>query len=360
MAQLDRLSVRGFKSIRALDDFKLRRLNVLIGANGAGKSNFISLFRMLSEMMAGRLEFFVSSQDGPDALLHRGLKHTKELCAEFRFGKNGYEVTLAPGAGRLIFTRETTTFVGDYYDARPHSLGAGHNEARLPQATGDSYAPFVRAAIASWRVYHFHDTSDTAGFRQAQAVRDNLFLKPQADNLAPFLRFLKEQHPESYALILATVRQVAPFLRDFVYRPEPGERVELEWFAEGDPDTPRGPRQLSDGTLRFIALAALLLQPVEFRPHTILIDEPELGLHPFALGLLGALLRRASAEGQIVVSTQSAELVSELSPDDVVVVSLDDGASTFRRLDADVLKEWLADYSLGDLWKMNVLGGRPR
>lgn len=359
MATLQRISIHGFKSIRALDSFELRDLNVLIGPNGAGKSNFINLFRMLAEMMERRLQLFVTAQDGPDSLLYGGRKRTSEIAADFEFGKNGYHVTLVPAGDRMVFSREVSTFSGDRFDANPHPLGSGHDEAKLPDAQ-DSYAPYVRNAIASWRVYHFHDTSETAGFRQAQAVRDNLRLKAQGDNLGPFLRFLKEQHPESYELILDTVRRAAPFIRDLVYRPDPGERMELEWLAADDPETPRGPRQLSDGTLRFLALATLLLQPRSLRPHTILIDEPELGLHPFALGLLGALLRRASSEGQIVVSTQSAELVSELEPEDVVVASLESGASVFRRLDREPLREWLADYSLGELWRMNVLGGRPR
>lgn len=152
---------------------------------------------------------------------------------------------------------------------------------------------------------------------------------------------------------------VAPFFGDFVYRREPGERVDLEWFQAGDPDTPMSPRQLSDGTLRFICLATLLLQPVQLQPDPILIDEPELGLHPFALVLLGELLRQAAEQRQLIVSTQSVDLVNELSPEDIVVVSLKKGASTFERFDAEQLQDWLADYTLGELWKMNVIGGRP-
>ena len=152
---------------------------------------------------------------------------------------------------------------------------------------------------------------------------------------------------------------VAPFFGDFVYRRDPGERIELEWFQADDPDTPRSPRQLSDGTLRFICLATLLLQPLQLRPSTILLDEPELGLHPYALTVLAGLLRQASGSNQLVVSTQSAELLSELQPEDIIVVDRKEGASTFERLDPERLKEWLADYALGELWKMNVLGGRP-
>jgi predicted ATPase len=359
MAQLTSLTVRGYKSIRALEDFELRSLNVLIGANGAGKSNFISLFRMLAELTERRLQLFVREQDGPDALLHGTRKRTKQIDAEFYFARNGYRISLQPAGERLVFAREETWFSGDMVD-KPHPLGSGHDEAKMPGVQGDSFAPYVRLAIASWRVYHFHDTSLSAAVRQAQAVRDNLALKHDAGNLAAFLRMLREQHPEHYQRILDTVRMVAPFFGEFVYRKDPGERIELEWFEASDPDTVRGPRQLSDGTLRFICLATLLLQPTHLQPDTILIDEPELGLHPYALSVLGALLRQASANRQLIISTQSVELVNELAPEDVVVVNRKEGASSFERLEPEQLAEWLRDdYALGELWKMNVLGGRP-
>ncbi len=358
MPKLDRLTVRGFKSIRALEDFELRDLNVLIGANGAGKSNFISLFQMLAALADGNLQRYVGQHDGPDALLFNARKRTPQMDIEFYFGVNSYHISLIPGGQRLIFAREETRFYG-YYGEKTHPLGSGHDEARLRQVVGDTFAPHVRAAIAGWRVFHFHDTSLSAPVRQAQELRDNLRLKPDASNLAPFVRFLRDSRPQHYQRIVETIRQVAPFFGDFVHRAEPPARIELEWFELGDPDTPRGPRQLSDGTLRFICLATLLLQPTDLQPDTILIDEPELGLHPYALAVLAGLLRQASAARQLIVSTQSAELVSEFQPEDVVVVGRADGASTFQRLAAPSLADWLRDYALGELWKMNIFGGRP-
>jgi predicted ATPase len=358
MPQLERLTVRGFKSIRELEAFDLRALNVLIGANGAGKSNFIAVFRMLAEMAEQRLQLYVREQDGPDALLFGTRKRTAQLDAEFYFGRDGYRASLVPAGDKLVFSREETWFDGDY-GVSVHPLGSGHEEARLREVTGDTFAPYVRPAIARWRVYHFHDTSTSAPVRQAQPLRDNLRLKANAGNLAPFIRLLYERHPNEYRRIVETVRMVAPFFGDFVYRKEAGERVELEWTDADDPDTVRSVRQLSDGTLRFIAIATLLLQPAHLQPDTILIDEPELGLHPYAIGVLAALMRQASSARQLIASTQSVDLVNELAPEDVVVVDRADGASTFHRVDADRLREWLEDYALGELWKMNVLGGRP-
>lgn len=358
MTHLARLTVRGFKSISALEEFALERLNVLIGANGAGKSNFIGLFRMLAEMLDGRLQLYVKSEDGPDALLFGGRKRTRQLEVELYFGKNGYSFALTPAGEQLVFAKEQTYFDGDYATSRP-SLGSGHVEARLPSLEADRIAAYVLPAVRSWRVFHFHDTSASAPVRHAQPVRDNLKLKPDASNLAPFLRMLREKHPNHYGSIVSTIRMVAPFFGDFVHRADIGERVELEWREVHDPDTPRGPRQLSDGTLRFICLATLLLQPPPLLPDAILVDEPELGLHPYALVVLGSLLRQASQHTQIVVSTQSVELVNQFEPKDIVVTERHGGGSVLRRLEGDRLHDWLEEYSLGELWKMNVVGGRP-
>lgn len=354
---LDRVTVRGFKSIRALDDFPLRALNVLIGANGAGKSNFITFFDLLARMSEQRLDYFVEEHAGPDALLFGSRKRTRRIETKLTSGKNTYECSLVPMGHRFMLEGETTAY------AAPDSR-AGPAKARPPDrvaAVADRLAPAgpPGLAIGHWRVYHFHDTSTASPIRQAQATRDNLRLKPDAGNLAPFLRLLRERYPAEYRRVVDAARLAAPFFGGFVYRDDPGERMELEWTGAADPDTVHGPRQLSDGTLRFICLATLLLQPSHLQPTTILIDEPEIGLHPYALGLLAALLRQASQSRQLIVSTQSADLVSELDPQDVVVVSRRDGESVFERLDPVRLRDWLEDHALGDLWKMNILGGRP-
>ena len=366
MPRLDRLDIRGFKSIRALDGFEPRALNVLIGPNGAGKSNFIDLFHMLARMAEQRLQVYVAQQDGPDALLFGGRRRSERIEAEFRFDASAYHFSLIPAGGRLVFSSEefsseTTGFFGR--DSYAHTfLGSGHAESLLndiDEARTDTFAAYVRKAIAGWRVYHFHDTSATAPVRQAHQLRDNLLLKPDAGNLGAFLRRLRERYPAHHRQIVETVRLAAPFFGDFVYREDAGDSMELEWFETDDTDTVLAPRQLSDGTLRFICLSTLLLQPVELQPELILIDEPELGLHPAALTLVAEMLQHASDSRQIIASTQSADLVSELEPEDVVVVDRKEGASTFTRLDRDNLSEWLKEYALGELWKMNIFGGRP-
>lgn len=359
MSSVKSLTVTGYKSIRELRNFPLTDLNVLIGANGAGKSNFIGLFRLLNEMYEQQLQVYVQTQGGPDALLHFGRTTTDKLHAEFYFANNGYKFDLIPtNDNRLIFEWEISKFLGVYFDTQPSAtLGTGHAESKLKDAK-DKYSPYVRTSVSNWRVYHFHDTSEKAKVKQKHPANDNLRLKTDAANLAAYLRMLNENHPEHYQRIVDTIRLVAPFFGDFVQRPD-AEYVELEWTQQGKPDTPFKALHLSDGTLRFICLATLLLQPTELLPDTILIDEPELGLHPYAISVLADIFKQVAEQRQLIVSTQSVELVNELSPEDVIVVDQENDTSTFKRFTQEELSGWLEQYAMGELWKRNVLGGRP-
>lgn len=349
-----RLTVRGFKSIRTLESFELGALNVLIGANGAGKSNFVDLFALAGALARENLELAVARQGGPDAVLFGGRKRTARMEAEFDFGERAYEVALEPEGGRLIVARERLVEKNGPETA-VRDLGVGACEARLPAAERGNPTPTMR----DFQVYHFCDTGRTAAVRSDQAVRDNLRLRPDGGNLAPYLRRIAETHPVDYEEIVRAVRVVAPFLARFVSRNGSGERMELEWVEKGEPEIVRGPGQMSDGTLRFVCLMTLLLQPTEMQPRTILLDEPELGMHPYGLGVLSEVLREVSRRRQVIVATQSADLVSALAPGEIVVVDRRGAESVFERPDGERLAGWLRDHSMGDLWKMNVLGGRP-
>ncbi len=371
---IKKLTIEGFKSIRRLEDFQLRALNVLIGANGAGKSNFVSFFRLLREMIEQRLQVaLATTEGGADACLYLGPKITKQFFAKLQFGRNGYEFALVPTQdNRLVFSEEATLFSGNIADAHD-SLGSGHFEARLKGLKDEAgkggakrgVPSYVFHAVSSWVVYHFHDTGLNAAVRRPRALNDNESFRQNAENLAPFLYRLRLTNPSSYSKIRDVVRLAAPFFYDFILRPMPTspDLIQLEW-QQKDSDYPFRVNQLSDGTLRFICMATALLQPS--RPATVLFDEPELGLHPYALTLLGNLFKQAAESygdyisKQVIISTQSAQLLNEFVPEDIIVVERSKGESTFRRLDSADLSEWLEEYTLGELWQKNVLGGRPR
>ncbi|MDJ0674366.1 MAG: AAA family ATPase [Calothrix sp. MO_167.B42] len=354
--QLSRIVLKGFKSIASCD-LELSQLNVLIGCNGAGKSNFIGFFRMVQQILEENLQVFVSRQGSPDALLHFGRKTTEQLEIELYFGNNGYFATLEPTQdNRLMFTKESFWWnVG-----REMVLGRGHFETLALQGTDTGIDDYVVPAMQQWRVYHFHDTSDTAYVKQPHAINDNVYLRPDARNLAAFLYLLRQTNSQSYQRIIKTIRLVAPFFGDFHLRPAPQnpDVIELEWVERGQ-DVPFKANLLSDGTLRFICLTVVFLQPVDLQPATILVDEPELGLHPYAITILGSLMRTIAKEKQIIVSTQSVELLNQFEPADVIVVDREGGKSSLRRLEEDDLAEWLEDYTLGELWNKNIFGGRP-
>lgn len=355
--QLSRLILRGYKSI-AECDLELGTLNVLIGANGAGKSNFIGFFRLISRILDQQLQAAVGSAGGPDALLHFGRKKSEQLSAELYFGNNGYKFTLSPTQdNRMMFSRECLWW-NVHGDWRPHS---GHFESYAESQKGrTAIYDYVVPAMRSWRVYHFHDTSQSALVKQIHGISDNEYLRDDARNLAAFLYRLKNHHESHYRRIVKAVQLVAPFFGDFYLRPtvDNKEKIQLEWTEAGQ-DVPFSASAMSDGTLRFICLATVLLQPEQFMPAAILVDEPELGLHPYAITVLGALMKSASEKHQVIVSTQSVELVNEFEVEDLIVVDKLDGGSTLRRPDATALSEWLNELALGDLWKKNLLGGRP-
>jgi predicted ATPase len=362
---IDRLTIKGYKSIQRLEGFALADLNVLIGSNGAGKSNFVSYFRMLGELVESRLQNWTTHQGSADRILTFGVKTTHRFESFIKFGLNGYKFELEPTVdGGFSFASEQLFFNGPYFGPKWISLGSGHREAKLMEtyktASKGTEADYCYTSIAGWKVYHFHDTSDTAGVKRLCSLHDNAYLRSDASNLAAFLFRLAQEEQDTFQQIRNVVQLAIPFFDDFILKPQKlpteEEQIRLLWKQKGS-DYPFWPSQLSDGSVRFICLATALLQPES--PSTIIIDEPELGLHPYAIALLGSLLRSASKRMQVIVSTQSVPLVNEFSIDDLVIVEREQGGSIFKRYDAKDFKGWLEEYSLGELWEKNILGGRP-
>ena len=368
MAKLQRVILKGFKSIKEMD-IELRSLNILIGANGAGKSNLVSFFKMLNEMMGMRLQQYIAMTGRAQSILHFGSKVTTQMEAQLEFGMdNGvdtYTMCLSYAAGdTLIFTNENLSFLKTgFKNPQILSLGVGHQETNIVQRAIDGEKTFqvVKNLIVNCPVYHFHDTSLTARVRQYCYIGDNRWLMPDAANLAAFLlRLSKENEGVVYRRIVGTIRLIAPFFDNFDLKTtSPGKAdIILNWRSK-DSDQVFGPHQLSDGTLRAICLVALLMQPEDDLPELIVVDEPELGLHPYALNMIAALFKKASSHTQILVSTQSSAFLDNFEPEDVIVVNRDGKESKFERPDAAKLESWLDEYSLGEVWEKNIIGGGP-
>jgi predicted ATPase len=357
MVTLNRIEIEGFKSIRKLD-LELRPLNVLIGANGSGKSNFVSVFKLLNQIPRRQLQLYVAKSGGADTLLHFGHKTTNGMRIRLSLSENyDYELFLFLGAPDSLLLSEKHWSGGELLD---HSIGPINKSVEnmalesVVDLSTTKTQKHLQETLANLTVYHFLDTSESARLKTTGYIGDNIALKADAANLAAYLYLLRERHSFHYERIAATIRLVAPFFDDFVLRPNPlnPDTIRLEWREKGS-DLIFHAHMLSDGTLRFICLATLLLQPQP--PALILIDEPELGLHPHAINLLAAMLQSVATQTQVIISTQSVTLVNQFEPEDIIVVDKVAGQSHFNRLREQGLESWLEDYRLGELWEKNAL-----
>lgn len=365
MPELETISIHGFKSIAAVEELSLGAVNVVIGPNGSGKSNFIGVFSFLHTIRAGHLQDYVAKAGGAEKVLHFGSKATPMLKIRITFENEAhqYELELQPTkADELIPTTERVYYWNRAIDRPLHSenLERVGKEAGISADSPSAVTSYIRDHLDRWRLYHFHDTSSTSPMKKTADINDNRYLRPDGSNLAAFLYYLREKHQESYSLIRRTVKLIAPFFDDFLLEPQKlnPEKIRLEWRHRNS-EAYFDASSLSDGSLRFIALATLFLQPEGYRPSVILVDEPELGLHPYGITMLASLVKQASVKTQVILSTQSPLLLDHFQPEDVLVVDLVDGATQFRRLDSAKLATWLEEYSLGQLWEKNEFGGRP-
>lgn len=371
MYRLKEVTIKGYKSIAFDEPVKLRfndDVTVLLGANGAGKSNIISFFQLLSYMMSGSLQLFVEQAGTNQVFLHYGSKKTPSLYGELRFENSKiydvYEFSLTHASpDRLIINSEKMEWGGKKGKANPKTvaLESTFKESALIQAKDkDKQAKVIWKILSNCKVYQFHDSSAEGPLRQASTVDSSHFLQSKGNNLASFLYFLKQNYEDSYRRIVSYVQMVVPQFRDFYLEPVRGY-VSLKWTDRSLNDYVFSSDQFSDGSIRFIALATLLLQPSETMPNVIIIDEPELGLHPYALDRLIEMFKDASIHAQVVVATQSPALIDGFDIEHIAVVERDEEkqATRVRNLNREELKDWLAYYSTSELWDKNVLGGRP-
>lgn len=368
------LSIHHYKSIRRLLRLKLDPINVLIGANGAGKSNFVSFFTFMADVVNQRLQAHIEELGGAKRIISADCRPEECFAAIVTF--NAGALIFIAGAtddDRLQLLHEKFIPPGvdpnnefskmiEYYRHHKGTLESTLRNLTVQGGRLSVEEELALTAVSLWRVYHFHDSSAAAPVKHYGPLTDNVILNRNASNLAAVLHRLRHEKPAHYEYIRTTIELAVPYFEDFVLKPRelPGSdepQIQLRWQQKGVTTT-YGPGQFSDGTLRFICLATALLQPNP--PSTMIFDEPELGLHPSAIELLSAMLYTISLDTQILVSTQSPALLSRFDPENVLIVEQVEGNSKFRRIERAELGDWLDDFSLGQLWEKNVFGGRPR
>lgn len=356
---MDQIKIKGYKSFKDLD-FELKKINLLIGSNGAGKSNFLSFFELLGRTFAQGLTAYVAQKGGVDKFLFHGRKETESIEATLYMDRNSYAVKYIEADGRLIISIESLGFKSQSkWDFK--TISEYVNEAQIRDCQGLTRGDYIRGYLSQIRKFHFHDTGNRSPFAmECHKKNDSMTLYEHGENLAPILYRIRSENPQVYHRIVQVIQSVAPYFSDFYFDPSPAaETMRLLWQDKYSTMI-YGPNDFSDGTIRFIALVVLFMQP--WLPKVIIIDEPELGLHPVAIQKLAGLIRIAAQRGaQIIIATQSAELISNFEPEDVVTVNQLDGQTQMQRLNRADLEQCLDEYTLGDLWKQNILkGGQPR
>jgi predicted ATPase len=353
---MEKIEIKGYKSIKELA-LPLRPINILIGANGSGKSNFLSFFDFIKQIYNQNLQEYVALK-GIETFLHKGSKETEEISAHLYFPPNEYSFTIKKGDTGFIFTKEGMWYDGNSNLPNPIDIASFGYESTL-RFRAMPRAAFIKDYLEKLAKYHFHDTGENSPFsRESNIENDRYFLYENGNNLSAFLYNIKIRNNVVYNLIVKTIQSIAPYFLDFFLVPEQSGNIKLKWQSKYS-STIYGVNDLSDGTIRFIALTTLFMQP--YLPDTIIIDEPELGLHPTAIAKLSGLIKSAAAKKcQIIIATQSTDLISHFEPEDIITVDQKNGESVFERLNSDTLKDWLEDYTIDDLWKRNIINaGQP-
>jgi predicted ATPase len=370
---IQQIDLKGFKSIKD-QSMPLTSINVFIGANGAGKSNLISFFSLLKRLTSNNLQRYVGQSGGADDLLYYSSKNTREIFCKLAIRSEQcdlkYAFTLSYASRGTLLINNETLYKGNTIIAEQKAM---LQESDI--ADKKEFEP-IKHYIDKMGYYQFRDASETSRIKQQINIDDNSYLKSDGANLSAYLYMLKQVYPEYYHRIIRYIQMIMPFFDTFILEKEKlnPNKIMLKW-KEKNSDLVFYPHQLSDGSLRIMILITLLLLPEQEMPSLIILDEPEPGVHSSGIEIIASLIQQASLHSQIILATQSSELLDFFEVNDVVVVNRPEitieetsqrisltnkeKQTIYNRLDQNSLKEWLQDYTLSELWSKNVLGGRP-
>lgn len=360
---INTIHIENYKSIKKIENFQMSRVNILIGPNGSGKSNFISFFKFLRKIYEQNLAGYVKQNGGAIKFLYGGIKGSEYIRGKITFDndwKNEYEFLLKPTANNDFY------FEYEYSNHKISKIkiNEGGTKESVLKNDGEYRNKYLSRHFESFKVFHFHDTGFTSKMRFPSFLSDNQYLQEEGSNLPTILYKIRSKNKEDYDTIVSTVQTVLPYFHDFYLEPD-NDHIALRWKVVNE-DVIFDAHQLSDGSIRFIALTTLLLQPQP--PQVIIIDEPELGLHPYAINQLTQMINIASQKSQIIISTQSSDLIDayianssdiQKAVESIIITEYQDNQTQLKRLNFNKLKQWLDDYSLSELWHKNILGGKP-
>lgn len=388
---LTRLKVEGYRSIESLD-LAMGPLTVLIGPNGSGKSNIFDVFDLLSSGAEGKLVDAFVTRGGFDVVRFRDANRAQFTFEFDNYGafhqegcKVTYKLDLRPQnliahvgfeqvlvGPKLGHTHAMVVAQAQFGKGLFRSVESGEKEepkglesaaelaiSQVRDQTAHPTPYKLAREMSSWRVYAPIGTGKDSLVRRAQLLRLGLRVAPDGGNLASVLHAIMNDLPAVRDEMLDVLRTVCPSFQRLSFSLEGGDgTIVLRWWEEPfSRDYGFSANVLSDGTLRLLMLVAILMTPDP--PPLICIDEPELGLHPDWIKIIGELMQSASQRTQLVVSTHSPELVSMMQPSQVVVVEKEDGRTTAKRLSDEDFTHWLDKFRLGDLWRAGHFGGRP-
>ena len=370
---LESVHIEGFRSLADVTFRPRPGVTVLLGPNGGGKSNLIRFFEMMEAMLYRHsLAHFIGMNCGADDQLFEGGKRTPELSAtiglsrEQKFYQYAFRLRLTPDDHFVV--AEESLRGGESEDGATllwQARGNGSGETRIteiirPDNEGEDQeaAQCFRAFAHDLGAYHFNDTSDYSVFNKLWDVNDWMRFRPDGGNLAAVLHAVSKYAPERYEQICRHIGRVIPGFRQFDIEERFG-RVMVRWTPDGS-EKRLGPHLTSDGSLRFFALVTLLQLPREMLPRVIFLDEPELGLHPAGIDLVGGMIRSLSHHRQIVVATQSPRVVDGMGVEEIEVFEMKNRRTRLRAFGREEFRSWFEDgYSAGELWQKNLLGGHP-